>query len=184
MDSWPSTFCQRVDVDVGVGQLGGEGVARPVDKCAASTVGAHEQRSRGGQSPAGGGAPVGRGGEAGGPGVEIALEDVDQRRLDRDPAVFAALAADVDHGPVVGAANVTDVGAQQIIGAQPGQQRGQDQGAVALHPVGAPPRLRVGVEGGHRIGRQCLGQCLGEFGPADHRHGLAAISSANPPRTV
>ena len=80
-----------------------------------------------------------------GPGVEIALEHLHQRRLDGDPAVLAALAADVDDGAVVGAAKVTDVGAQQFIGAQPGQQRGQDQGAVALHPVGAPPRLRVGI---------------------------------------
>jgi hypothetical protein len=38
----------------------------------------------------------------------------------------------VDDGPVVAAAKVTDVGARQFIGAQPGQQRGQDQGAVAL----------------------------------------------------
>jgi hypothetical protein len=27
-------------------------------------------------------------------------------------------------------------------------------------------------KGGHRLGRECLGQCLGEFGPADHRHGV------------
>ena len=61
----------------------------------------------------------------------------------------------MDDGAVVGAAKVTDVGAHQFIGAQPGQQRGQDQGAIALHPVGAPPRRRVGAErgqqGGHRI---------------------------------
>jgi hypothetical protein len=38
----------------------------------------------------------------------------------------------MDDGPVVAAAKVTDVGARQFIGAQPGQQRGQDQGAVAL----------------------------------------------------
>src|SRR5271166_2195121 len=58
-----------------------------------------------GQSPAGGGAPFGRGGEAGGPAVEIALEDLHQCRLDRDPAVLAALAADLDDGPVVAASN-------------------------------------------------------------------------------
>ena len=45
------------------------------------------------------------------------LEDLDQRRLDRDPAVLAALAANVDDGTVITAAKVTDVGAQQFIGA-------------------------------------------------------------------
>jgi hypothetical protein len=144
---------QGVDADLGVGELGGEGVAQPVDKGAAGARSAsmparrnarstrycrvpralarrtHEQRGRrrpGGQSPAGGGAPLGGGGEAGGPGVEIALEHLDQRRLDGDPTVFAAFATDVDDGAVVGAAEITDVGAQQFIGAQPGQQRGQD----------------------------------------------------------
>ena len=71
--------------------------------------------------------------------------------------VLAALAADVDDGSVVGAAKVTDVGAPQFIGAQPGQQRGQDQGAVALHPVASPPRLGVGAQGSqqdsHRLCR-------------------------------
>ena len=108
--------------------------------------------------PAGGGAPFGRGGEAGGPGVEIALEHLHQHRLDRDLAVLAALAADVDDGALVGSANVTDVGAHQFIGAQPGQQRGQDEGAVAFassrctaaapgpnsgQPAGPPPHRSV-----------------------------------------
>ena len=87
MDSWPSSFIRGVDADVGVG-TGGEGVAQPVDQCAAgavgvdagapkrpqhpvlqgaagdATVGTHEQRRRrrpGGQSPAGAGAVM-RGG--------------------------------------------------------------------------------------------------------------------------
>jgi DNA-binding cell septation regulator SpoVG len=81
------------------------------------------------------------------PRVEIELEHLDQRRLDRDPADLAALAADLDDGTVVGAVKVTDGGAHQFIGAQPRQKRGEDQGAVALHPVAAPPRLRVGAEG-------------------------------------
>jgi len=122
----------------------------------AVAVGAHEQRSRrrpGGQSPAGGGAPFDRGRKASRSAVEIALEQLDQCRLDRDAAVFAALAADVDDGAVVGAAKVTDVGAQQFISAQSSQQRGEDEGAVAFDPVGAPPRLRIRVnpcqEGSH-----------------------------------
>ena len=38
MDSWPSSFIRGVDADVGVG-TGGEGVAQPVDQCAAGAVG-------------------------------------------------------------------------------------------------------------------------------------------------
>ncbi len=75
------------------------------------------------------------------------LQDVDEDGFDGDPAVFVALAADLDDGTVVGAVKVTDGGAHQFIGAQPRQKRGEDQGAVALHPVAAPPRLRVGAEG-------------------------------------
>jgi len=102
MDSWPSSFIRGVlDADVGVGQFGGEGVAQPVDQCAAgavgvdagaakrpqhpvlqgaagdpATIGSHEQRRRrrpGGQSPPGGGASFGGGRETGGAGVEVAL---------------------------------------------------------------------------------------------------------------
>ncbi len=80
----------------------------------------------------------------------------------------------MDDGAVVGAAKITDVGAQQFIGAQPGQQRDQDQGAVTFDPVAASPGLRVRVEGpeerGHRACRQCLRQRLRELGPAHQRH--------------
>ena len=74
-------------------------------------------------------------------GFEIFLEGLDQRRFDRDSTVLAALAADMDDGAVVGAANVTDIGAQQFIGAQPGQQAGEDQGAIPLEPIAAPRAL-------------------------------------------
>ena len=84
-------------------------------------------------------------------------------------------------GPIVATAKVTDVGAQQFIGAQSRQQCGEDKGAVAFEPVAASPRLRVRIEGrqerGHRICRQCLRQRLRELGPADQGIGLAAISS-------
>jgi hypothetical protein len=60
------------------------------------------------------------------------LEGLHQRRFDWDPAVLAALAADVDDGPVVAGPKVTDVGAQQFVGAQPGQQHGEDQGGSGL----------------------------------------------------
>jgi hypothetical protein len=40
-------------------------------------------------------------------------------------------------GRIVAAAKVTDIGAQQFIGAQAGQQSREDEGAVALDPVAA-----------------------------------------------
>jgi len=81
--------------------------------------------------------------ETDGAAVEIDLEGLHQRRFDRDPAVLAALAADMHDGAVVGAPNVTDIGAQQFIGAQPGKQPGEDRGAVPFDPIAAPPRLRI-----------------------------------------
>lgn len=59
------------------------------------------------------------------PAVEIVFEDLDERRFDRDPAVLAALAANVDHGTVVAAPKVADVGTQEFICAQTGKQRGE-----------------------------------------------------------
>ena len=206
----PEQFHQRVDADVGVGKLGGEGVAQPMDECAAGAVGVdagaakrpqhpvlqgaagnaiairtHEQRRRRRprrQSPAGGGAPIGGGRKSSRSAVEIVLEDVDQRRLDGDPAVFAALAADVDDGAVVGAAKVTDVGAQQFIGAQPGQQGGEDQGAVAFDPVGAPLRIWSALRASRRAATESAGNALGSvlasLGRPTIGMGLAAISSA------
>jgi hypothetical protein len=35
---------------------------------------------------------------------------------------------------------------------------------------GSARRAPSTQQGGHRIGRQCFGQCLGQFGPSDHRH--------------
>jgi hypothetical protein len=43
----------------------------------------------------------------------------------------------MDDGPIVAAAKVTDIGAQQFIDARAGQQSREDKGAVALDPVGA-----------------------------------------------
>ena len=46
--------------------------------------------------------------------AEMALDHLDQHRFDRDPAVLAALAADLDDRAVGGTAEVTDVDAQQF----------------------------------------------------------------------
>ena len=111
--------------------------------------------------------------------VEIALEHPHQRRLDRDAAVFAALAADVDDGAVVGAAEVTDVGAHQFLGAQPSQEAGEDQGAVAFDPVVASPRPRVGMRAPSRAATASAGSALGSvlasLGRPTIGIGLAAI---------
>jgi hypothetical protein len=48
----------------------------------------------------------------------------------------------VDDGTVVAASKVTDIGAQQFMGAQAGQQPGEDECAVAFDPVAAAPSLR------------------------------------------
>jgi hypothetical protein len=80
----------------------------------------------------------------------------------------------MDDGPIVAAAKVTDIGAQQFIGAQAGQQSREDKGAAALDPVAASPRLRVRIElrqeCGHRTCRQDFRQRLRELGPADQLH--------------
>jgi hypothetical protein len=46
--------------------------------------------------------------------VEVVLEDVDEDGFNGNPAVFVAFAADLDDGAAVGAAQVADVGAQQL----------------------------------------------------------------------
>ena len=106
-----------------------------------------------GQSPGGGGATSGVG-ESGLSAVEVVLEDVDEDGFDGDPAVFVALAADLEDRAVVGAAQVADVGAHQLVGAQTGQQPGEDEGAVTLEPVGRSGSLRRcrhrGQQGGDR----------------------------------
>ena len=92
--------------------------------------------------------------------------------------VLTAFAADVDDGAAVAAAEVTGVGAHRFIGAEPGQQRGQDHGAVALHPVAAPPRLRSALRAATESGCSALGSILASLGRPTIGMGLAAISSA------
>ena len=206
----PEQLHQGVDADIGVGQLGGEGVAQPVDKCAAGavgidagaakrpqhpvlqgaagdalTVGAHKERRRrrpGGQSPAGGGAPFGRGGEAGGPGVEIALEDVDQCRLDGDPAVFAALAADVDDGAVVGAAKVTDVARTSSSARNPASSavriRARSRCIQSVRRRGDGSALRAVSRAATASAASALGSVLASLGRPTIGIGFDAINSA------
>jgi hypothetical protein len=72
------------------------------------------------------------------PRVQIALDDRNKRCLYRDAAVLTPFAAHLDDGAVRCAAEVADVGIDEFLGAQAGQQRGEDDGAIALGPVAAP----------------------------------------------
>jgi hypothetical protein len=59
-------------------------------------------------------------GEADGTRIEICVEDLDQVLLYRDSAILAAFAADVDYAALVSRADVTNIGAQQLVGTQSG----------------------------------------------------------------
>jgi hypothetical protein len=54
---------------------------------------------------------------------------------DRYSAVLIAFAAHVQHVAVVGAADVTDVGVDELVGSQAGQQGGEDDRPVTFRPV-------------------------------------------------
>src|SRR6478736_4583526 len=106
------------------------------------TIGADEQRCGrwpGHQSVAGGGASLGGSREADAAVVEIILENAHERRLNGDPSILAALAMDMNHRAVIATSDVADVGAQEFIGAQSGEQRGQYQCAIAPQPVAGSP---------------------------------------------
>jgi hypothetical protein len=62
-------------------------------------------------------------GEADGTRIEIGVEDLDQLLLYRDSAIRAAFAADVDYAALVSRADVTNIGAEQFLGTQSGQER-------------------------------------------------------------
>jgi hypothetical protein len=104
-----------------------------------------------GQSP-GGGALLGAGWEARDPTVEVSLNDPNHWRFDRDSAVLSAFAAHVDDGSVVGAADVANVGADQLVGTQAGKQRGEDQCTVAFDPITTPSRLWIVLHGAQQCG--------------------------------
>jgi hypothetical protein len=91
----------------------------------------------------------------------------------RDSAIFAAFAANVDDAAVGGGADVADVGADHLIGTQPGQQPGQQQRAVTLDTVASAPRRRVVVEDGEQladgVGAVGLGQLLVDRRPLTGR---------------
>ena len=86
---------------------------------------------------------------------------------DGDPAVFVALAADLQDRAVIGAAQVADWARTICVDAQPGRRPGDDEGAVPLEPVGRSGSLRRCRHCGQRAvtdsGGQGFGQRLGLF---------------------
>jgi hypothetical protein len=52
--------------------------------------------------------------------ASVSVEDLDQLLLYRDSAILAAFAADVDYAALVSRADVTNIGAQQLVGTQSG----------------------------------------------------------------
>ena len=70
--------------------------------------------------------------------------------------------------------DITDVGSAELVGAQPGEQAGQNQRQVTLGPVGAAGGLVVGLhhleQRGDRWLEERAGQRLGGRGPPDERH--------------
>ena len=78
--------------------------------------------------------------------------------------------------------NITDIGSAELVGAQPGEQAGQNQRQVALGPVGAARGFVVGVHhleqrGDRGWGRE-RGSVLAGLGRPTNGMGLAGISSA------
>jgi hypothetical protein len=69
--------------------------------------------------------------------VKVVVENLEKLSADGDSAVLVALAADVEDAAIVGAADVADVGDEQFVGSQPGQQGREDDGPVTLGPVAA-----------------------------------------------
>jgi hypothetical protein len=52
----------------------------------------------------------------------------------------------MDDTTLIGGADVANICADELVGPQSGQHRGQDNGSAALGPVGAALRCAVGVD--------------------------------------
>jgi hypothetical protein len=66
-------------------------------------------------------------GEADRASVKVCLDDGEQSDLDGHGAFLAAFAFDVDDGgPVIGGADIVDICSTEFLGAQAGEQSGED----------------------------------------------------------
>jgi hypothetical protein len=108
----------------------------------------------------------------------MVVDDVEQFDADGDSAVLVALAADVQDTTVVGAPNVADVGAEELVGPETGQQRGEDDGPVTLGPVAVACGSAVDVDCSDQIGDGlgwvALRERLRHLRATNERHWVAA----------
>lgn len=145
-------------VHVCVGQFGGEGVPESVHQNPSGALSVEPGLLEGPQHPVlhrapgdpvairtdeqrGSGRPgsqpgfpllLSTAGKAGGSRVQVLLEHVNEHLLHWDSAVLVALAAHMDDTALIGGADVANIGADELVGSQSGQNRGQDKGPVAL----------------------------------------------------
>ena len=86
-----------------------------------------------------------------------------------------------DRTAIGGRADITDIGAAQLLGAQAGEQTGQDQRQVPFGSVGPPLGLVVGLNRLEQSGDRGLGQGAGRvlaaLGRPTNGIGLAPMSS-------
>jgi hypothetical protein len=163
-----------VNTDVCVGQFGGKGVPESVyqhpwgalsveaslvkclqhlllQRAAGDPIATRTDEQQGGGRPASQpGLPLVLSvtGKAGGSRVQVLLEHPNECLLQRDSAALVAFAAHMDDTTPIGGADVADIGADELVSSQSGQDRGQDNDLVALGPVGAALRSAVGVARG------------------------------------
>jgi hypothetical protein len=84
-------------------------------------------------------------GETGRAGVEVAQQDVNELLLQRDSAILAALASDVDDGAVVGDPDVADIRAQQLVGPQTSRSSRTVAARTAFSRAVKPPRRKLAL---------------------------------------
>lgn len=121
-------------------------------------------------------------GKAGGAAVEVGLDDREKFGFNGNAAFFAAFSFDVnDRGAVVGGADVTDVCLTEFLGAQSGQQRGEDDREIPFGPVGSAFRVAVLCNGLQQYfdggAGRALGRLLASLGRPTNCMGLAASCS-------
>ena len=113
--------------------------------------------------------------------VEIMLDHADHHRLDGDPAVLAALAANMDDRALVGAAEVTDV-ARNISSARnpassPVRIRARSRSIQSLRRRGCGSELRVARSAVTESVGRALGRGLASLRRPTNGIGFAGISS-------
>ena len=109
------------------------------------------------------------------------LEDCDQRRLDRDPAILAALAAEMDDGTVVGASKVATLARNSSSARSPARSpvriRARSRSIHSLRRRGSGSELNAARRAATESPGSAFGSVLASFGRPTDCIGLAGISS-------